>query len=131
MTKINFFLISLVVFLILFLPFFSFAAGLIPCGTNNSETPLTNHPCEFKDFMTLINGGITFILKFMVIPIAAIMFAYAGFELVTSGGNTEKKGKAKNIFTNTVFGLVLAAGAWLIIKTILSILGFDGGWIGF
>ena len=140
------FIIFIFIFLMLVLPAFSLAQVndtdnpdrdpqtgklfLVPCGHANPQGVITN-PCSFKDFMTMINNGITFILKFMVIPIAAIMFAYAGFELVTSGGNTEKKGKAKNIFTNTVFGLVLAAGAWLIIKTILSILGFDGGWIGF
>ena len=70
----------------------------------------------------------------MVIPIAAIMFAYAGFELVTSGGSTEKKSKAKEIFTNVAIGLVLSAGAFVIIHTILSIVGYSTGagwnWFG-
>jgi hypothetical protein len=131
MKKTTKFLISLAVFLMLVVPVLSFAAGLVPCGTNDSATPLTNHPCEFKDFMTLINNVIRFILFDMVVPIAAIMFFYAGFELVTSGGSTEKKGIAKKVFTNAVKGLVLAAGAWLIIRTILLILGYNGTWIGF
>ena len=65
-------------------------------------------------------------------PITAISFAYAGFLLVTAGGAGEKT-KAKDIFTNTATGLVIAAGAWLVINTLLSIVGKPGmwSWIGF
>lgn len=81
--------------------------------------------------MTLFNKVIRFILFDIVVPIAAIMFAYAGFLLVTSGGSSEARTKANTIFTNTVWGLVIAVAAWLIIRTILSTLGYDGAWIGF
>jgi hypothetical protein len=127
------FLIPVFIFLILILPVFSFAqtsTGLIPCGQSDATGKIA-HPCDFNAFMTLINNVIHFILFVLVIPIAAIMFFYAGFELVTSGGSTEKRGIAKKVFTNAVIGLVIAAGAWLIIKMILSILGFNGAWIGF
>ena len=124
-------LIFLVVFLMLIMPVFSFAKGLVPDCDN--LTPATQ--CDFNAFMTLINNVITFIFLKMVVPIAAIMFFYAGFLMVTSGGSSEAKTKAKGIFTNTVFGLVIAAGAWLIVKTILSILSPEGthpwAWIGF
>jgi len=59
------------------------------------------------------------------------MFFYAGLKMVTSGGSAEARGKAKSIFTNAVLGLAIAVGAWLIIRTILSILGYQGAWIGF
>ena len=128
MKRIVKFLIPLFIFLMLLIPVYSFAAGLIPCGT---DTPPGNHPCEFKDFLDLINNVIKFILFKLVIPIAAVMFFYAGFQLVTSGGSTEKRGVAKNVFSSTVYGLVVAATAWLIIRTILQILGYKGDWIGF
>lgn len=91
-----------------------------------------NDDCGFNDFITLINRVISFILFNLAIPISAIMFAYAGFLLVTAGGAGEKT-KAKDIFTNTVTGLVIAAGAWLVINTLLSIVGKPGmwSWIGF
>lgn len=108
--------------------------NLVPCGKYATAPGRTAGgvaykagevvPCEFNDFMKLIDNIINFILKFMAIPIAAIMFAYAGFLMVTSGGSTESRGKAKNIATNTVFGLVIVAGAWLIVKTLLSIMGY-------
>ena len=110
----------------LVVPVVSLAKGLVP------DCPSTG--CGWTEFMTLINNVIHFILFYLVIPIAAIMFFYAGFELVTSGGSTEKRGTAKKVFTNAVIGLVIAAGAWLIIHTILSILNPTVGawsWIGF
>lgn len=131
MKKITKFLIPVFIFLILVAPAVSFAQtevwkGLVPCGTK--ENPTT---CDFTAFMKLIDTLIKFILFKLAVPIAAIMFFYAGFLMVTSGGSTESRGRAKTIFTNTALGLVFVAGAWLIIKTLLSILGYDGAWIGF
>ena len=86
----------------------------------------------WNELLTLVNNIITFILVYMAVPIAAIMFAYAGFLLVTAGGGgAGARTKAKGIFTNTLLGLVIAVAAWLIISTILSILGYNGAWIGF
>ncbi|HBB49761.1 TPA: hypothetical protein DEQ22_02930 [Candidatus Nomurabacteria bacterium] len=86
----------------------------------------------WNELLTLVNNIITFILVYMAVPIAAIMFAYAGFLLVTAGGEVAgARTKAKGIFTNTLLGLVIAVAAWLIISTILSILGYNGAWIGF
>lgn len=130
---------SIIVLMLLIAPVFSFAAegswkGLIPCSNtlvNDDGTVTPAGTCDFKALMTLINTVIRFILFKLVVPIAAVMFFYAGFLLVTSGGSAEAKGKAKNIFTNAVLGLVIAVAAWLIISAILSILGYNGVWIGF
>ncbi|OGI67861.1 hypothetical protein A2738_03200 [Candidatus Nomurabacteria bacterium RIFCSPHIGHO2_01_FULL_42_15] len=143
-------LIFVIVFMMLVAPVFSFAQtaidtdkpdrsfaegkSLVPCG--NDRTPIVKdangketggdivNPCSFKDAMTLINTVIRFIFIYLAVPIAAIMFFYAGFKMVTSGGSTEARGTAKKVFTNAVLGLVIAAGAWLIIRTLLSILGY-------
>ncbi len=107
----------------LIIPVFSFAQGLVPCDNVTTK-------CDFKALMTLINTVIDYIFKYLAVPIAAIMFAYAGFLLVTAGGEAASaRTKAKSIFTNAAIGLVIAAAAWLIIKTILSILGYQGAWI--
>jgi len=97
------------------------SGGLVPCSTN----------CGFAQLLTLVNNIIYFILYGMVIPIAAILFAFAGFELVTSGGSTEKRGIAKKVFTNVVIGLVIAMACWLIVELLIHILGYKGAWIGF
>ena len=103
---------------------FAQTTGLVPCIDD----------CGFKDLITLINSIVKFILVNLAIPISAIMFAYAGFELVTSGGNTEKKSQAKKIFINVAIGLIFVAAAFLIVQTVLSIAGYQTNgwnWFGF
>jgi hypothetical protein len=139
-------IISLFIFLFLVSPVISLAdeswGGLIPCdntptiksGVGNATTVVYegNHkPCDFNAFLALINGIIHFILFYLAIPISALMFAFAGFEMLTSGGSEEKRGMGKKVFSGAVFGLVVSAAAWLIIRTLLMILGYDGAWIGF
>lgn len=139
------FLIFIFILLIIITPAFSFAqtdidqldlqfvsgASLVPCGHTDEQTGVITNPCSFNDALTMINAIIHFILFKLAIPIAAVMFFYAGFKLVTSGGSTENRGVAKKVFSSTVYGLVIAAGAWLIIRTILTVLGYQGSWIGF
>lgn len=116
--------------------------GLVPCGNIVSPVitdPATGtqvggdilNPCNFNYFMMLINKLVNFLLFRIFVPLAAIMFCYAGFLLLFSGGNSSKLERAKSIFANVALGLVFAAGAWLIIHTISDILGYDGSWIGF
>lgn len=118
----------LIIFILLALPALSFAYTL---GDPLVPTcPTTG--CGWNELMTLVNNVITFILEYMVIPIAAIMFFYAGFLMITAGGEAAgARTKAKSIFTNAVIGLIIAVAAWLIVRTILSILGYQGAWIGF
>lgn len=91
---------------------------LVPCSDN----------CGFNDLLTLVNTIINFILFVLAVPIAAIMFAYAGFLLIFSGGESGKRTKAKDIFLNVVIGLAVVAAAWLIVHTILSIVGYQQSW---
>ena len=99
--------------------------GLVHCDNS------TAHPCNFNALMELINTVIKFLLFDLALPIAAIMCAYAGFKLVISAGNSEERTSAKKIFTSAILGFIIAIAAWLIIETVLSILGYKGAWIGF
>ncbi len=109
----------------LVVPVFVFAdsAPLVPCDG-------VTVPCDFGALMRLVNNVIQFVL-IAVVPLAAIIFAYAGFVLLTSGGSDEKKGQAKKIFSNVAIGLVIVLAAWLIIETVIHALGWNGAWIGF
>ena len=93
---------------------------------------LEGNLCDFNALMALVNRVIHFVLFDMVIPIAAIMFVYAGFLIIIEGGEAAgARTKAKSVFTDVVIGLIIAVAAFLIIRTILSILGYEGSWIGF
>jgi hypothetical protein len=103
------------------MPGVSLAQGIVECFTN----------CGFNELINLINKVINWLLFVVSLPLAAIIFTYAGFLLLFSGGDHHKVDTAKAIFKNVVFGLVLACAAWLIVHTILSTLGYNGSWIGF
>ncbi len=98
--------------------------GLVPCGNEGQEE------CGFNHILKLVDTLTGFLFKTLVIPLAAVMFAYAGVVLVISGGSSDKRGKAKKIFFNVALGLVIAAGAFVIVQAILEVLGVDrsGGW---
>lgn len=129
MIKINKIFIFILTLALVVLPVFVFAQNddaLVQCGRGNGPE------CSFNDALGMINRVINFTLKNLVLPIAAIMFAYAGFLLITAGGEAaHARQKAKEIFTNTAIGIVIAAGCYLIIKFFLSVLGYSGTWIGF
>lgn len=113
---------------------------LVPCGTETKTKEVDDlarpgykkeiievtNPCKFNHLIIFINNLIRWILVYLAVPIAAIVFMYAGFQLIFSGGDTHKRSEAKNMFFDVVKGLVLIAGAWLIINAILSILGYKG-----
>lgn len=117
--------------------------GLLPlvqCGTEQAPIVNTTNPdgsinqsggeitnaCTFNDLLGLISRVVSFVLFYLTIPLAAIMFAYAGFLLLFSGGNSGQMERAKSIASNVVLGLIFALGAWLIVTTILWALGYKG-----
>ena len=82
--------------------------------------------CGFADLITLIGRVIEYIF-ILIIPIAAIVFAYAGFLYLTSGGDPGKKTAAKKAMTNVVIGIVIVMAAWLVVRTIVVSLGVAPG----
>ena len=108
--------------------------GLVGCGkeknTVNDEAK-TSGECGFNDILKLVNKIMHFMFFVLAIPIATIMFAYAGFLLIASGAVPENRSKAKSIFMNVAMGLIIATAGWLIIHFISFVLGYDGSWIGF
>lgn len=103
--------------------------GLVPtdCGYNLktlSNPEGTGRLCVFTDAIRLVQRIIEYIFV-LVLPIAAIIFAYAGFLLLTSGGDTKKRDDAKRAMTNLVIGIFIIMVAWLAVKTILVSLGVD------
>lgn len=80
--------------------------------------------CGFNDLILLVNRIIEYIF-ILVLPILALVFAYAGYTYITSGGNSTKRTAAKNAIFKALIGVVVILAAWLIVKTIVSTLGVD------
>ncbi len=98
-------------------------AGLVPCGNVEDTTKgVVTDACGFADLIVLAQTVMKFLIFDLAAPIAAIMFAYAGFTYVTNGGNESKIKQAHDIFLYVFWGLIIALSAWLVVNFILSFL---------
>lgn len=52
--------------------------------------------------------------------LAVVIFAYAGFLMLTAAGETGKISRARGMFTNVLIGLVIVLAGWLIIDTVMK-----------
>lgn len=90
--------------------------GIVPLcgGTNQPE-------CRACDFIQLGQNIISWFIKIAASTIA-LTFAWGGMKMVMSGGDTGAVSSARSIMTNSVIGLVILLGSWLIVNTILNLL---------
>ena len=99
--------------------------GLIPCEGVD---------CDVCDIFTLIDNIKDFLVFTIASPLAAIMFAYGGILLITSGGNEKNKTKGSRTITAAIIGIFLVFAAWLIVNAVLGALAnedWKDSWSGF
>lgn len=89
---------------------------LIVC--NSPDFPA---PCSFGHLILLAQNLISDLIVISTF-LATAAFAYAGFKLLTSGGNESAKNEAKDIFLKVLKGYLWILGAWLLVYTITSAL---------
>lgn len=119
----------------LVLPLTTFAAPIVPCGDQSypagtiingkNVSGQVSNPCQFNDFIIGINNVINFLLM-ITGSIAALVFAYAGFLVLTAGSNEGQVTKAKEMSWSVVKGFALMISAWLLVKLVLTALGVTG-----
>lgn len=86
--------------------------------------------CQACDLFILMNNLIQFAI-YLAVTIATVLFMYAGYLYVVSGGSEENVSKAKTIFKDVFFGIVLALLGFAIIDTIVKTVAageFSGSW---
>lgn len=86
--------------------------GIVPCDGPG---------CRACDFIQLGQNIIGWFIK-IAASVIALMFAWGGMKMVMSGGDTGAVSSARSIMTNSVIGLVILLGSWIIINTILNLL---------
>jgi hypothetical protein len=55
--------------------------------------------------------------------IAVGLFVWAGILMIFAGGNKSQIEKAKGLFWNAFIGFIIVISAWLIVSTIIGLLG--------
>jgi hypothetical protein len=83
--------------------------GLVPCEGAD---------CTACSVVQLANGMVRWLISILMV-IFAIITMYAGFELVTSGGNPQAKTKAKQKMINAFIGLIIVLAAWILVDTLM------------
>lgn len=76
--------------------------------------------------MLVINNLISFLLTIVIVFIAPLMIAYAGFLFVFNPVNASGKEEAKKILTNTIVGIVIALAGWMIVDAVMAVLYNQG-----
>lgn len=96
------------------IPFFG---PIIPPGVLTSVCP-----AGWGMLITVINNIISFLITVVIVFIAPLMIAYAGFLFVVNPVNSSGIAKAKEILLNTVVGIVLALAGYLIVDAVMAVL---------
>ena len=115
--KLKIIMINVFVAGILLSPLLVSADGLVPCGGPGEKT------CDYEDFMELIRRVIIFLIQ-LGVAFSAVVFAYAGWLYMTSGGDEGKVKQAHEMLTKVLWGFLFALGAFLIVQLISKQLGY-------
>ena len=116
----------LIIFLIvLLLPLTTNAAvfedpSFFPEGsTDYNESCIADGSCSlnqgFNTFVVLTKWAMG-----LLGSVSLLFFIIGGIMWLSSGGNTDKIAKGKSIMINTVFGIIIVLGAWLIVQTVMT-----------
>jgi len=90
---------------------------IVPCGTKASPDS-----CTLCHLWNLASNIINFLSFNFAIPIATLLFVVAGIIFLTSGGNDQRVGLAKSIFTNVAIGILIIFCSWLLVDTLMKTL---------
>lgn len=98
----------------LFLSSGSALAALVTCGNHGQDQ------CTLKDLLALLNTVIRFALFNVALPIITALVIFLGIKMIISRGKPNEFSQARNQLTNSLIGLAIAFGAWIIVNTLLN-----------
>jgi len=101
----------------------SFAAAqffgpLVPCDGVDVKC----EPCKVIELGQNIINFLVSIASFL----AVMLFAYAGFLMISAAGNMGKVEQAREIFWNVIIGIIIVLVGWLVVDTVMK-WTFQGG----
>jgi uncharacterized membrane protein (GlpM family) len=93
----------------------------VPCGGAGQEM------CEGKHIFLMISKILDFVLKTLIPLIVVFMVARAGYKLVVSGDKAGALVEVKKSIWSIAKGIFFMLAAWLIVKTMIGLLGVNFG----
>lgn len=94
--------------------------GLIPCGNTGQS------PCNLCFLISGIKGLIDWGMKIIVV-LAVLGIFISGIMYIISAGDSGMMESAKNFMRSVVIGVAIFLGAWLIVNSVIWILGANIG----
>jgi len=108
---------AIILFCFFILPMLASGQGLVPCDTG----------CTLNHFFIMLGNIYNFIVRVIAAPLATLAIIIGAFFMMTSAGDPNKFARGKQILILAVIGMLLAFGSSLLIRTFLSILGYQYG----
>ncbi len=94
------------------IPFFG---PIIPAGANIC-------PGSFALVITVVNNSIELAITLLIVLVAPIMLAYAGFKILLNPASPGARSEAKTMLLNLFGGIVLALAGWIIVDAFMAVL---------
>lgn len=110
-----------------------FLKGLVPCGRkyDNPQTDIIeSKPCQLTDILVLVKYVLDFVL-WRVGPITLVLLVLAtGLVSYFNVGSPDINVRIKSILKSAISGYIMIILAWLIVNTLLAIIGYRIGVFG-
>ena len=96
------------------------------CGvTEGTPTNIKYVHCQFCHFFVMLEGIVDFILFQLIPPIAVLMIVIGALMFIFGGSSPTTVMRGRSIMTSVAIGLVIIFAAWLLINTLLLVLGLS------
>ncbi|MCR4323321.1 MAG: hypothetical protein NUV61_04520 [Candidatus Azambacteria bacterium] len=108
----------------------SIGEPLVSCGLSSQDivgTSKIEGMCTLCDIFVLGQNITDFLTKAIAPALAVLAFALAGFKILTSGGSPGARQEGIKIIRNTIIGLLIVFGAWIVINELLIFFAGTGG----
>ncbi len=102
------------------------SAAIVNCGNGDSSNIEQANTCSFSDLFSAAISLINYFLEgAAVVAVGGVV--YGGYLMVTSAGNASHQESGKKAVTNSMIGLAIILLAFLLVKSVFTILNFKGG----
>ncbi len=101
--------------LLLVLPFFAEARGLVPCGGDGEAA------CTVTDIFVLIARVTNFLIGFAGVY-AVYELVWGGLWMIIAMGNEESLTREKSRITNAIIGLVMVFMSYMLVNTAVNVI---------